>query len=147
MSRWKKADVKKLQQLVGVGENVDAIADKLGRSVDAVRMKAHRLGLNVVVQGPRKSRTTTNELKLPEDLPSVEDQLRVLAATINELKTPGLDKSEVMRLRTIIDGVRAYKEHFADYVGYRDIEAKADKVIKELQQLEKESSGMERKKQ
>jgi DNA-binding CsgD family transcriptional regulator len=146
---WTREQEKQLMRLVAESYSIFEIAEKMEKSYASVAAKMRRLNIsqNDNNRSSAGSQLLSSPLKLPEDLPSVEYQLRVLAATINELKTPGLDKSEVMRLRTIINGVRAYKEHFADYVGYREIEAKVDKVIKELQRLEKESSGMERKKQ
>ena len=77
----------------------------------------------VVVVQPKSERTTTSNLVLPEDLPSVKDQLKVLSAALKELETPGLEQSEVLRLRSIIQGVKIYQELFVDYVDYRGIEA------------------------
>jgi len=147
---WTRKEEKRLIKLADEGYSISEIGERMKKSYASVAAKMSRLGVSSADDNnscEKKERLLSSTLKLPENLPSVEDQLRVLAATINELKTPGLDKSEVMRLRTIINGVRAYKEYFADYVGYQDIEAKVDKVIKELQRLEKESSGMERTKQ
>ena len=125
------------------------IASRIKKSEGAIKQKLARLGLKqvVVVTSQNSGVTTTSELIIPEDLPSVEDQLRVLAAAVDALKLPGLCKDEVLRLRSIIGGVRVYKELFVDYVNYRDIEEKVDNVIKELQRLEKVSPNMERKKQ
>jgi len=53
------------------------IATEITCSVDAVKMKAKRLGLSVVVDRGRGS-TTTNDLL--EELPSVEEGLKVLAS-------------------------------------------------------------------
>jgi hypothetical protein len=86
-------------------------------------------------------------LIIPEDLPSVEDQLRVLAAALDELKKPDLEQNDVLRLRAVIQGVKTCKELFVDYVNYRGIEEKVDNVIKELQRFEKDPSNVERKKQ
>ena len=121
MRRWSKDDVKKLREYVAAGEDVAAIASKLNRSVDAVKMKAKREGLIVVVGGVGGS-TTTNEL--PEGLPSVEDVLKVLAKVIKALDDPGLGISEVQRLQAMITGIRTYKSLLADYVNYREIEKK-----------------------
>jgi hypothetical protein len=82
-------------------------------------MKIARLGLVVVVQ-PKSERITTTQ---PKDLPTVEEALKTFNAALEELKTPGLEQSEVLRLRSIIQGVKIYKDLFADYVHYREIEA------------------------
>jgi hypothetical protein len=44
-----------------------------------------------------------------------------LSAALSSLET--LEKSEVMRLRAIIQGAKVYKVLFADYVDYRGLEA------------------------
>jgi hypothetical protein len=77
--------------------------------------------LEVVVQ-PESRRTTTTKLTLPSELPTVEDELKVLSAALKALEQPGLEQSETLRLRSIIQGVRIYKDLFADYVDYRGIE-------------------------
>jgi predicted Zn-dependent protease len=53
------------------------IATEIACSVEAVKMNAKRLGLSVVVDRGRRS-TTTNDLS--EELPSVEEALKVLAS-------------------------------------------------------------------
>jgi hypothetical protein len=47
----------------------------------------------VVVQ-PESRRTTTTELILPSELPTVEDELKVLSAALKALEQSGLDQSE-----------------------------------------------------
>ncbi|WGM90174.1 MAG: hypothetical protein NUK63_03400 [Candidatus Bathyarchaeum tardum] len=121
MPRWSKADITTLHELVAAGENCENIAVTLKRGVNAVKMKAKREGLNVVVGGVGGS-TTTNDL--PEGLPSVEDVLKVLAKVIKALDEPGLGMAEVQRLQAMITGIRTYKSLLADYVNYREIEKK-----------------------
>ena len=145
---WSVDEERQLRKLREDGKTVAEIASRIKKSEGAIKQKLARLGLKqVVVTSQNSGVTTTSELIIPEDLPSVEDQLRVLAAAVDALKLPGLCKDEVLRLRSIIGGVRVYKELFVDYVNYRDIEEKVDNVIKELQRLEKVSPNMERKKQ
>jgi hypothetical protein len=62
------------------------------------------------------------DLRLPERLPSVEEELKVLSAAIEALKQPGLGRAEVSRLRNVILGVKVYQELYAKYVGYRELE-------------------------
>jgi hypothetical protein len=119
---WTVEEEKQLRQMLKVNKSIGVIAKALGKSVDSVRKKIARLELVVVVQ-PKSERTTTSNLVLPEDLPSVKEQLKVLSAALKELETPGLEQSEVLRLRSIIQGVKIYQELFVDYVDYRGIEA------------------------
>jgi len=119
MRRWKKDDVEKLRRLVEAKQSWQVIAAELKRSVDAVRMKAKRLGLSVVVDRGRGS-TTTNDL--PEELPSVEEVLKVLARVLKAFDEPGLEMSEVQRLQAMVSTIRTYEGMLANYMRYREIE-------------------------
>jgi hypothetical protein len=55
-----------------------------------------RLGLEVVVTEPSVL-TTTIKIKLPKELPSVEDALKMLAGALERSCQHGLDKVEVQR--------------------------------------------------
>ena len=119
MRRWKKADLDELRRLVKEKQSWQVIAAELKRSVDAVRMKAKRLGLSVVVDRGRGS-TTTNDL--PEELPSVEEVLKVLARVLKAFDEPGLEMSEVQRLQAMVSTIRTYEGMLANYMRYREIE-------------------------
>jgi hypothetical protein len=119
---WTADEEKQLKQMLEADKSVRVIAKALGKTRDCVRMKIARLGLEVVVQG-KSERTTTTSLKLPTELPSVEEALKTLSAALKALETPGLDQAETLRLRSIIQGVKIYKELFAEYVDLRGFEA------------------------
>jgi hypothetical protein len=51
-----------------------------------------------------------SSLQLPEKLPSVEKQMKVLAAALDESQKSDLDKMSILRLRSLIQGVKTYKE-------------------------------------
>jgi hypothetical protein len=121
---WSPELEKELIDLVEAKTSLSVIATKLGKPEEAVRIKIRRLGLEVV--DPRKKiecSTTTAELVLPEALFSVEEVLKELHAAVMGLKVPGLDKTEVIRLRGIIAGCKVYKEMLVDYMDYRGLEA------------------------
>ena len=115
---WTFDEEKQLKKMLGSGTSIEIVADKLGRKVDAVRMKIVRLGLSKVVE--HSYRTTT--LKMPKDLFSVEEALQFLAAALKASVQPGLDKVEVQRLNAVANLAKTYKEILADYVNYRGIE-------------------------
>ncbi len=115
---WTFDEEKQLKKMLGNGTSIEIVADKLGRKVDAVRMKIVRLGLSNVVE--HSYRTTT--LKMPKDLFSVEEALQFLAAALKASVQPGLDKVEVQRLNAVANLAKTYKEILADYVNYRGIE-------------------------
>ena len=72
------------------------------------------------------------DLKLPERLPSVEEELKVLSAAVAALRQPGLSRAEVSRLHNIIQGVKVYQELFAKYVDYRGLEAEVLELRRQL---------------
>jgi hypothetical protein len=137
---WTIEEEKQLRQMLKVDKSISVIAKALGKSVDSVRKKIARLELVVVVQ-PKSKRTTTSNLVLPEDLPTVKEQLKVLSAALKELETPGLDQSEVLRLRSIIQGVKIYQELFVDYVDYRGVEAELMELRGKYEDLVKKAQN------
>jgi hypothetical protein len=147
-SRWTREQEELLIILTEKGCSISEISKKVGKSYASVASKMQRLGISVTDNNKEKKsgQLLASTLKLPDNLPSIEDQLRVLAGVIDELQAPGLARHEVMRLRTVINGVRAYMEYFADYVGYREIEEQVEETIRELRILE-EAEGMEGTKQ
>jgi alkylhydroperoxidase family enzyme len=68
-----------------------------------------RLRLEVVVTESRRS-TTTTEVKLPEELSSVEDALKMLAGALERSCQLGLDKVEVQRHHVMAAIARAAHE-------------------------------------
>jgi len=121
--KWRNEDIKQLRQLAKQGKGWDAIAAELGRSVEAVQQKARRLGVDVVVTVPANDATTTStELVMPKELISVEESLKKLVAAMNELENEKLSKTDVMRLRTLIQSCNLYQMRVAEYINYRRIE-------------------------
>ena len=122
---WSVEDEKKLKDWVNLGVSVDAMVFSFDGQYtkDAIYKKIERLGLEVVDE-EKKNISTTTSLELPQELPSVEETLIKLSAALKALEKPGLDKSEVLRLRGIIAGSKVYKELLADYMNYRGLEAK-----------------------
>ena len=124
---WSVEDEKKLKEWVTSGVSVDALVFSFDGQYtkDAIYKKIERLGLEVVDEEKKNTSTTTSlELELPAELPSVEETLVKLSAALKVLEKPGLEKSEVLRLRGIIAGAKVYKELLADYMNYRGLEAK-----------------------
>jgi hypothetical protein len=117
---WSVADERKLRDLRVKGKTVAEIAAIFKLSSDAVKQKLRRLGLKVVTM--QNHMGTTTELILPEDLPSVEEALLKLVGAMKALEKQGLSKTEITRLRNIIQAVKIYKGLFADYLNYRDLE-------------------------
>jgi hypothetical protein len=130
---WTVKEERQLRALRKEGKTVAEIAERMNKTAGAIKQKLRRCGLKVVTIKDSGG-TTTSELILPEELPSVEDALKKLAAAMNALETPGLSKNEIMRLRSISQISEKYQKLLANYVDYRGIERKVDQAIEKLQQ-------------
>jgi hypothetical protein len=134
---WTVKEERQLRALREEGKTVAEIAGRMNKTAGAIKQKLRRCGLEVVTI-KNSGGTTTSELILPEELPSVEDALKKLAAAMKALKTPGLSKNEVMRLRSISQISEKYQKLLANYVDYRGIERKLDQTIEKLQKGERQ---------
>ena len=120
----------------------------MDKSSDAVKQKLRRLGLKVVtIRNTEGTTTSESELILPEDLPSVEMTLLKLAAAMKALEDPKLTKTDVMRLRTLIQASTIYQKRYAEYVDYRRIERKLVKADEMFERLKKDREEKEAIKQ
>ena len=131
---WSHTEVKQLQELRHDGKTVKEIATLMGKSPDSVKQKLRRIGLKVVTLQNSEGSTTSieKELILPDDLPSIEMALLKIAAAMTALENPNLTKTDIMRLRTLIQTSTIYQKRFAEYVGYRQIERKVNQAIEWL---------------
>ena len=118
---WTVQEGRQLKTLREEGKLVSQIATVLGKSEGSIKQKLMRLGLKVVTL-EKSTGTTTSELIMPEELPSVEEALKDQVAAMNELKTPGLSKTEIMRLRTLVQVSNLYQKRIAEYIDYRGLE-------------------------
>lgn len=135
---WPKEDAEKLVEFVKDKQPLDVIDTKFPQySAGAIKKKCQRMGLEVVVRNPRITKTTTSELKIPEDLLTVEEALQILAAALKTGAQEGLDKVEVQRLSAVATLARTYKDLFVDYVNYREIEAKLVELEAKYEKLAK----------
>jgi hypothetical protein len=138
---WTIEEEKQLRKMVEDKNSVRVIAKSLGKTRDCVRIKIARLGLEVVVRPKSERTTTTSGFASPKDLPSIEEALKTLNTALQALKTSGLEPSEVLRLRSIIQGVKIYQELFADYADYRGIETRLIELEAKYEALIKKSKN------
>jgi hypothetical protein len=104
---WSVDEINKLTELLKSGITDHAVlCKKFGGkySRQAVRQKIFALGLKEKHHAKKNTCCFSSKLILPDELFSVEDILKELHAAVAGLKTPGLDKTEVIRLRGIIAG-------------------------------------------
>src|SRR4030042_2970695 len=143
---WSVDEERQLSRLVEESRNSDEISRIMGKSRSSVRAKLFNLGLSSVVvtagvgSAVVVAAATTSlapdvaclptsasvgvavDLKLPARLPSVEEELKVLAAAVEALRQPGLNRSEISRLHKVNQGAKAYQELFAKFVNYHGLE-------------------------
>lgn len=120
---WTVKEESLLKQHLDSGKSLDVIAAKMGKSKQAVYLKARRLGLKEEVSKHGAS-SSSNEIELPAELPSVETALKVLAGALEKAKQPNLNRTEIQRLNAIVNLVHTYQDLLADYIDYRVIERK-----------------------
>jgi len=131
---WNRKDEKQLIDLARAKYPLPDIAKKLGKSKEAVRQKILRLGLEV--EQPRASTcSTTSSVKLPEELFSVEDALKMLAGALKKACELGLDKTDIYRLQVTGNLARTYIDGFAKFVDYAGIERHLQELDKKLELL------------
>jgi len=118
---WTKEQEKMLIIMFRKRKPVDVIAAALKTTEDSVQMKIRRLGLEEVDQ--EKNQSSSSRLPLPQEVPTIENIMKRLSAALAGLEIADIDKKEIIRLRSFIQGAKVYKELFADFVQYREIEA------------------------
>ena len=120
---WTVEEERLLREMVQQKKSLAVMASTLGKSVESVRTKIRRLGLRVVVARQIQGATTSSSGGSGE-LPTIEEALRSLNEALVGLKTAGLEQSETLRLRSIIQGIKTYKELLADYLDFRGLESR-----------------------
>ena len=138
---WTVEEEKQLREMVQAQKSLVAMSEFFGKSIESVKQKIRRLGLVVVVR--QIQQTTTSELIMSEELISIEDALKKLAAAMNALETPGLSKTEIMRLRSLIQATGAYQMRFAEYVNYRGLEKELVGLTEKYEELVKRQKPRE----
>jgi IS30 family transposase len=137
---WTIDEERQLQEMLKAGKSVRVIAKTLDKTRESIRMKIARLELEVVDQC-KSERTTTTNLKLPSELPNIELELKKLSAALEALEEPGLEQAETLRLRTIIQGVKTYKELLVDYLDFRGLESRLFELEAKYAELAEKSKS------
>ena len=130
--RWKIDDEKKLIKMAKEGADLETLARTFKKSQMAIRMKLRNLGVEVKKQISRKNTFFTTELKLPDDLLSPQEALRIVAGALKKAAEPGLEKLDIQRLQVVATLHKTYNEGLEDYVRYRDIEKEILELKKQL---------------
>jgi len=136
---WTKGEDQALIKMFRKGKTIELIAKVLGKTEIAVYMKVRRLGLRVEEESETNRVSSSSRPKLPGELPSIENVMKRLSAALNALEQPGIDKKEIVRLRCFILGIKIYKEMFADFVHYREIEVELVELRQRYEELAKKA--------
>jgi hypothetical protein len=142
---WAVEDEKKLREWVESGITDLAVLSfsfEGKYSKNAVYQKMLDLGLASKEEEACKHKSSSSTtLMLPDELPSVEEALRTLAAAMKALETPGLDRVEVLRLRSLIQAASAYQIKLAEFVDYRGLEAELLELKRKYADLVKKTQS------
>jgi hypothetical protein len=142
---WSVEDEKKLKEWVESGITDLAVLSfsfegKYSRN--AIYQKMLDLGIASREEEARKNNSSSSiRLTLPEELPSVEEALKTLAAAMKALETPGLDKTDVLRLRSLIQAASAYQIKLAEFIDYRGLEAELLELKRKYAELVKKTQN------
>ena len=134
MPKWKKWTTQQEQELIRLFQketSIETLAEKYRRTPRAIRTKLKRLGLDLAAHKIE----VTGPFEIPEELPSLEEVLKVVAAAINKACQSGIGKTELQRLDTIATLYKAYAAGLEQYVSYRKIEAKLLELEKKYAEL------------
>lgn len=123
---WTVEEEAELRKLVEANTHVEVIAARFNKKPGAIFIKCQRLGLKLQSKG-----YVNTSVSLPKELLSVEEAAIMLAGTLKTSVKPGLDKVEVQRLHAVAAIAKIYKEILADYIHYREIEAKLKEMEEE----------------
>ena len=133
---WPELEVKQLLSLRGEGKTVSEIAVQMGKSDQAVTKKLQRLGFKVVQR--QNSNDTTTSVIIPRELISVEEALKISVSVLEALKAPGLSKTEILRLRTLLAAANTYQEKVTKYMDYLGVERELVKLTEQYCELTKQ---------
>lgn len=134
---WSRTEEQELLKLAQQGASIEALAEKYKRSPEAIKKKLQRLGLNVVAG----KLDLTGVLEIPQELPSLEEVLKIVAAALYKACQSGLGKTELQRLDTIATLYKAYAAGLEQYVGYKKIEAKLLELERKYAELASKTEG------
>ncbi len=125
---WTIEEERCLKELVEGGSSMRLAAAKMGKSVESVRQKMLKLGL-VELEQEKNVCSSSSNVAGSGELPNIEEILKQVAFALQSLKQPGLSHSEIQRFRSMIQGAKVYKELFADYGHYLEIEETSGAAI------------------
>ena len=131
---WTLEQKQTLIEMLDGGKPIEEIAEKLHRTVDAIILKAKRLGVDIPEKCRAKNRkikvtksgaTTTTLLpaiKPAQELLTMEEMLKVLLGALELLQQPGISSLELKRCRAVVSMARSYLSMLKTYERMADLE-------------------------
>jgi len=131
---WTVEQKQTLIEMLDGGKPIEEIAEKLHRTVDAIILKAKRLGIEIPEKCRAKNRkikvtkigaTTTTPLPAitpAEELITMEEMLKVLLGALELLQQPGISSLELKRCRAVVSMARSYLSMLKTYERMADLE-------------------------
>jgi IS30 family transposase len=135
---WTVEEERQLRRLREEGRSCREIASIMKKTEQAIMKKLQRSGLKVV-QLRKSIETTSEELIVPKELISIEEALLELTAAMTALKKPNISKTEVMRLKALVQTSGLYQKRLADYIDYRRLEVKVIDLTDKYEQLTRQT--------
>ena len=127
---WTAKEEVDLKAFVDAKLNINEIAAKIKKTPKAIMIKAQRLDLQLQTEG-----FVSKAIAIPNELPSIEEAIKILAGVLKASVEPGLTRNEIHRLQVVAKISKLYKELIADYTHYREIERKLEELEKQNAQL------------
>jgi tripartite-type tricarboxylate transporter receptor subunit TctC len=140
---WTVDEELKLKALLEAGLPVPIIATRLSKTEVAVVLKVSRLGLKDDKKGEKLlSSSSSGELELPVELPTVEEAGKILGGALLAMMRPGVSKEDLRRWKAVADVAWKYKEFMADFLDYRALEEKYVELRKKYEDLGAQKNGV-----
>lgn len=136
MPYWSREEENALRTMVEQGKPIEEICKVFHRSLEAIRLKIRRLGLEPPVSRKTASdkvttasTTTTRPIKMAKDLISPEEALKMWLGCVKRLNEPGCTPQDVKRIRLILTALKGYIIVCSDYYErIRTVELKMEQL-------------------
>ncbi|MGE5532787.1 MAG: hypothetical protein ACM3UN_00400 [Bacillota bacterium] len=86
-----------------------------------------------------KKMETRINLKIPNNLPTVEENMLDMAITLEILLQPGLTKTAIERLSRKMKTLQLFQRLFRKYVRYRKLELEMNKLATKYEEMKTKS--------
>jgi hypothetical protein len=128
---WTVEEERQLREQILNGKNVLEISKTMNKTPMSVKAKMCDLNLRIIKPW------RPPPLDLSGEVPSIEDKLKAMNAALKALEQPGLSHTEVVRLRTIVQGCKNYEQIFSKYVNYEALERELQEIKAKLAEQNK----------